>query len=534
MSTGKHTVYRSLVAVPEGDGKVFLGWRLLAGDDPKQGFSVDRREPGGSWQTITTEPVTDSTNFLDHTPKLGLYEYRMRAGDKASETVQVDSSLAKTTVAVSIPLRVPGRQCGRICSGDLDGDGRMDFVVLSRDQGRIMLDAYRGDGEPMWRTDTGLPARGGWDGGTLHCPFLLWDVNGDGRVEVAYHRQPGKVTYPEDFYEQGQPGETVAVADGETGELLWEAPWPATRPRVMMNVGYVRGLDQAPALIVLDGTYGDELITAIDGRNGSTLWQARQARAAGHNLDVADIDEDGVQEIIVGGVCYNGDGTIRWEAEPFGHTDISKPAYIHPDLPGKQILFAVESGNPGVYVVDNQGRTIFKEAFQHAHFGWIARHTTAHAGLQMHVAQDARRGMRELEHNPIFLPDGTHWLDLTDWQRKNFVPVQWDAGPATVFIVRKENQMVRLLPTGEVEPVEPGLLPPGGRYDAPLRCDVLGDYREEIVTIDVEQDRLIVLTNTEAASHRGYSPVDDLDYRHDRSQYGSGYYRYLAPPLTLV
>jgi len=528
------TEYRSLVALPRGGGKVYVGWRLLADAAAGQAFHVLRRRPGGAWEQATTEPVTGSTNWVDRPPTAGVYEYRIRTGGRTSEAVTVDSSLPATNVALSIPLRVPGRECGRVCVDDLDGDGRMDFVVLGKQGGHIVLDAFRGDGAPLWRIDTGLPARGGWDGGTLHCPFLIWDVNGDGRAEVVYHRQPGNASYPEDFYGEAQPGETVAVADGETGELLWEAPWPATRPRVMMNVGHLRGVDEAPAIIVLDGTYGDVVLTALDGRDGAPLWQVRQSRPAGHNLDVSDIDEDGIQEVICGGICYNGDGTVRWEAEDFGHTDISKPAYIDPELPGKQILYAVESGNPGAYLVDNQGRTIFKEPFQHAHFGWIARHTTEHLGLQMHVAQDARRGMRELEHNPVFLPDGSHWLDLTDWQRKNFVPVQWDEGPVTVFIVRKENRLVRLLPTGEVEPVPPGGLPPGGRYDGPVRCDILGDYREEIVAIDSEEDRLIVLTNTEPASRRGCSPMDDFDYHHDRSQVGSGYYRYLASPLTAL
>ena len=55
-------------------------------------------------------------------------------------------------------------------------------------------------------------------------------------------------------------------------------------------------------------------------------WRIEQERGAGHNLDIADIDGDGVQEVICGGICYNGDGSMRWEAEPFGHTDISKPA----------------------------------------------------------------------------------------------------------------------------------------------------------------------------------------------------------------
>ena len=577
MTPTQRTVHRTLVAVPQGGRQVFLAWRLLAEDAPEVAFHVERREPGSGWQRVGGGPVTDSTNWLDHTPEGARYEYRVSTGDQVSESVEVDSSLPKTNIAVRAPLRVPGVQCGRVCTGDLDGDGRMDFVVLCRDQGRIMLDAYRGDGEPMWRIDTGLPARGGWDGGTLHCPFALWDVNGDGRVEVVFHscdsagraahtsRRTGKATDPEAFYKEAGPGETLAVADGETGELIYEVPWPATCARVMMTVGHLRGIDEPAAIVVLDETYGDVVLTAVDGRAGSTLWQVHQARPAGHNLDICDIDEDGpqappvltsgralrttlaasarrdsqkrlgLQEVICGGICYNGDGTVRWEAEPFGHTDISKADHIHPDLPGRQVFYAVESENPGVYLVDNQGKTIWKETFKHAHFGWIARHTAEHPGLQLHCAEDARRGMREVEHNPVFLCNGSHWLSLTDWQRKNFVPVQWDAGEVTVFIVRKEHRLVRLLASGETESVPPGDLPPGGVYERNLLCcDILGDYREEIVTIDREKDELIVLVNTELNDDRGYSPRDDFDYRHDRSQHGSGYYIYKPPPDTRV
>jgi len=81
---------------------------------------------------------------------------------------------------------------------------------------------------------------------------------------------------------------------------------------------------------------------------------------------------------------------------------------------------------------------------------------------------------------------------------------------------------------------QPDGLPPGGRYASPLCCDLLGDYREEIAVIDTDEDRLIVLVNTETASERGHSAMDDFDYRHDRSQFGSGYYRYKPPPSALV
>jgi len=438
-------------------------------------------------------------------------------------------------LALDLPLN-PDDVVQGIALGDLDGDRRMGYVLRSVRSGTVWISAYRHDGRRLWERDTRLPARGGWDGSTLHVPFLCWDVNGDGRTEVAFHTVKGR--FPGERYEKGGADEFLSVMDGETGDTLWEAPWPAVRPRVMMTVGHLRGLDRSASLVVLDGTYGDVTLTAIDGKTSRVFWQVRQARPAGHNLDIADVDGDGVQEVICGGVCYNSDGTVRWEAEPFGHTDISKPAKIDPSREGLQIWYAVEKHNPGVYFVDKDGTTVFKEPFRHAHYGWIARHTARVSGLQPHTAEDARHeyGVREEGHFPIFLPDGSHWLNLADWQRKNFVPVHWDAGPEVVFIIRKENKrIVRLLENGDIKDLPNGKLPEGGQYGSNLvGADVIGDFRENIVAVDRERHRLIVLVNPTVAHRRAYSPYDHFEYRHDRSQHGSGYYRYVSPPDTTV
>jgi hypothetical protein len=161
--------------------------------------------------------------------------------------------------------------------------------------------------------------------------------------------------------------------------------------------------------------------------------------------------------------------------------------------------------------------------------------------LHPHTAEDARHeyggagaGMRNAGHNPVFLPDGSHWINLTEWQRKNFVPVQWDEGDEISFITRKENKrVVRLLESGKLEDLPEGKLPEGGSYGRNLACaDIMGDYRENIVTVDNERHCLMVLANPTPAAGRGYSPYTDFAYRHDRSQHGSGYYVYLAPPVT--
>ena len=72
----------------------------------------------------------------------------------------------------------------------------------------------------------------------------------------------------------------------------------------------------------------------------------------------------GAWRCIAGGICYRGDGTVLWEAEPFGHTDVSKPAKFLPDVPGLQVLYLVEKENPGVYLVDAQGKTLWKVPFR--------------------------------------------------------------------------------------------------------------------------------------------------------------------------
>jgi rhamnogalacturonan endolyase len=535
MIVASHTS-RQLIALPRGNAQVYLSWRMVAGDPAACVYKLQRRRPGEQWAELPAR-VSDSTNVLDTTPEPGTYEYRVSrdGAAEASEAIRVDSGVEATDVALRGPLPVSASSCSHTAMGDLDNDGRMDFVTRFTEAGRVWFAGTRGDGAHMWKVCTNLPMSGGWNGSTNHVPFLCWDVDGDGRTEVVYH--DGGDAWPEvGEYETGRTGERLVVADGETGQVKFAVSWPAVKSRVMMTVGHLRGLDRPAAVVVLDETYGDETLTAIDGAGGKVLWKVQQPRPAGHNLDIGDIDHDGVQEVICGGVCYNGDGTVRWKAEPFGHTDMSKPARIDPERPGLQIWYNVERDNPGVYLVDKDGATIFSEPYRHAHFGWIAKLTDENPGLQLHCSEDARHeygaakaGMREKAnaHFPVFLNDGTHWLELTNDQRKALMPVQWNEGH-TVFVDRKKNRIVSLSRSGKARTLLE--LPPGARFGRNLLlADIVGDFRENIVTVDRDTNELIVLANAVPATQRKASPMESFYYRHDRSQHGSGYYMYVPP-----
>ncbi len=528
---------RHIAVVPRGEGRVYLSWRLLASDPAEAAFTVQRRRAGENWQDVGEGAVTESTDLVDTLPEPGVQEYRVADARGASPPVAVDSSRPATNLAIEFPLAGQTDELdqvvfGDLVVGDLCNDGRLGFVTCESESGRLVLRAYSQSGKALWHRDTLLPTHGGWDGRSDHVPVAAWDVNADGRTEVLYHAGGG-AEYPDDFYDCAREGETLTALDGETGEVIWRADWPATRPRVMFTVGHLRGLDEPASIVVLDGTYRDVVLTAIDGKTGVVQWRVAQARAAGHNLDIGDVDLDGRQEVIAGGVCYRGDGSVLWEAEAFGHTDISKPARYLPDLPGMQVYYAVESENPGVYLVGSDGRTVWKHPFAHAHIGWVGRYEGCGDKLMIHAAE---KGAREHEGDafPIYHPDGSVWMHLTRRQGHKFTPVGgWSADGTIRFIHRKDKRIVRLLGADREEPVPGGEMPAGGVYGRNMACvDIVGDYRENIAGIDRDRRTIFVAINTARAGRRALSPTESFEYRHDRSQLGSGYYTSICPPVV--
>ena len=297
----------------------------------------------------------------------------------------------------------------------------------------------------------------------------------------------------------------------------------------MMTVAHLDGIAKPASLVICDETYGQEVITVIDCPRLSLRWRCHQGRAAGHNVDVADIDGDGRQEILIGGICYRGDGNILWKAERFGHTDMTKPAKIDPDLPGLQTWVLVEGENPGVYLLNNRGETIWKSPYRHAHFGWIGKQSHETKGLQPHAAEDGRNPdnysvIRE-EPFPIFDRHGQVWCGLSNDQRKRFMPIAWQGDGITDFIDRKASTVVRLSADGSEEQLAE--LPLGLVFQRNLLRYAEGeDERESIISVDRFEQRLVAVRCATPPPPGGQIPKTHFAYRHDRSQTGSGYYLY--------
>jgi rhamnogalacturonan endolyase len=194
---------RGLVATRTAEGSVFVSWRLLPTDAKDATFNVYRQVGDGPAEKLNAAALANATSFVDESaPKA--------AGDEAAPNLPADLSyFVRSVVAdveqdpspaapvwekgyLEIPLKpLEGYRPGDASVGDLDGDGELDVVIHMAGRGNDnsfagvtdepVLDAYRMDGTHLWRINLGKNIREG----EHYTQFMVYDLDGDGRAEVA-------------------------------------------------------------------------------------------------------------------------------------------------------------------------------------------------------------------------------------------------------------------------------------------------------------------------------------------------------------
>lgn len=382
---------RGLVAVHEPEGKIFLSWRLTGEDAKETSFHVYRQAKGQPAVRLTNEPLKDVTCFVDNlkgakTP----VEYVVRPviGGKehaACKPFAVDPN-APAAPYLSIALQTPeGCRPGDASIGDLDGDGEYEIVLKQemrpRDNaregasGQTKLEAYDLEKGFLWRIDLGRNIREG----AHYIPFMVYDLDGDGRAEVACKTADGtvdgtgKVIGDADADWRNEDGrvldgpEFLTIFDGRTGAALATVDYVPPRgmvsdwgdntgnrvDRFLACVAYLDG--QRPSLIMCRGYYTRAVLAAWNWRDGklTPVWTFdsddgteghRAYRAQGnHNLCVGDVDSDGRDEIVYGACAIDHDGKGLYSTG-MGHGDAMHLSDIDPQRPGLEV-FAIHE-NP--------------------------------------------------------------------------------------------------------------------------------------------------------------------------------------------
>jgi hypothetical protein len=237
--------------------------------------------------------------------------YYALAGAAEAVALYQDRAHPGSFLRVTVPTPVPAQGAQ---AADLDRDGAVDLVVLGPRQVQI----HRGDpaGARRFRaTDTLVDLPGeGTSGAPCASGCTLWlaDLDGNGRLDVVV----------------ATPTRVHAYLGDPAGTHGFRAPLSVAMPAPASGRAAGRLLDAAhDALLVSLGDAPDTEL-AIVGVDASAThlalaWQAPVASAAG--VLAADLDGDGVAEILVDGLVFSAASVASGTALPAPGLHLSAP-----------------------------------------------------------------------------------------------------------------------------------------------------------------------------------------------------------------
>ncbi len=550
---------RGLVAIQTAPEKVYMSWRLKADDPEGTGFNVYRLNSLGKAIKINRKPVIATTDFTDQLPgKSTVATYFARAlvngkEGKDSEKISVQLS-AEPKNYQSIAFR-GNYKPQRIAVADLNGDGAYDFIIKQPEQGidpggqpnttglTYKIEAYLNDGTFLWQKDLGP----GIEPGIWYSPMVAWDFNGDGKAELAVKTGPENAREADGRVRSGP--EWCSILNGMTGEEICKVDWPSRswrfgdynrNNRNQMGVAYLDG--KTPFLLVARGTYKAMIVDAYQMEDHQLKkawrWDGDEENPVirhqgAHNMHSADVDGDGRDEIVLGSVVLDDNGTALWSTG-YGHPDKCFVTDIDPQRPGLEIFYASEewwdNGN-GVCLVDAKtGETIWNIGRKTLHVGdgMVADILPDIPGLECFASEDPKGGSRdkyllsakgELLMTGDSVPDCRNWIFWdADKVRENIVPAgrgnraSGSSSPGKL-IIRKNNSAGDLKSPAEFSDQIEGTVI--------LMADIQGDWREELITLLPGEMR--IYCTTIPAKDRRVCLMQDPFYRNQVAHRSMGY-----------
>ncbi len=412
----------------------------------------------------------------------------------------------------------PGDQGGGFVVQDVDDDGRMDFVVATTQD----VGAYSHDGRRLWLTTPGVYHAEQWQSlaGGKRAGVFVGDVDGDGRHEVGY-----VIT-----------GGYLRILEGATGHeksRLWIGD---AEVALLANL---RGLGDRDAVL----QQGQTNLTAIRLDTGAGLWTTSSFRGIDKRpARYADLDGDGKDELC-GSNIIGPDGSVlnTWDLERdrpgFLWHDVDSVA-IGDVVPGRPLEVAIaEQGGTNSAIVFNPQQIVYGTFNPHNRCCEVTNGAECIEIDPDKVALGNFAGDDALEFlansacgrapwvvdstghiAASWLVDDTKPADWTIHGIEDIVAIDW-FGDGHHRILAKE----RWLDNGNAAIIEPmtgrflrRFLVSGVRVHA---VDVSGDYREEVVVLDL--DRTIkVFWNPDPAQQKRAGYWSQQAYRRQKQNWG--------------
>ncbi|WP_433224095.1 cellulose binding domain-containing protein [Dactylosporangium sp. CS-047395] len=529
---------RGLISVRSGSGNL-VSWRLLGTEAYDTSFNVYRAG-------TRIASVTNSTNYLDSGAAADA-SYTVRAVVGGTEQAASPASLRFTGGAyLDVPIQSPGSiySANDASVGDLDGDGQYEIVLKwdpsdAKDNSQsgvtsnVYVDAYKLNGTRLWRINLGRNIRAG----AHYTQFQVYDYDGDGKAEVAmktadatvdgtgrvigdsgadYRNSSGYVLSGPEYLTMfnGQTGAAMSTVnyDPPRGTVSsWGDSYGNRVDRFLAGTAYLDG--KRPSLIMARGYYTRSVIAAWDFRNGALTkrWtfdsnasgNSSYAGQGNHQLAVADVDQDGKDEIVYGAMAVDDTGTRLWNTGN-GHGDAMHVGDLDPSRPGLEEFKVDEDGSkPSSWMAD-------------ARTGQVLWTTPANGDNGRGVSDDIWSGS----------PGAESWSAAADGVRSpsgsvvssrkpgstNFV-IWWDADTTRELLDGTHIDKygtggdTRLLTGADVHSNN------GTKSTPSLSADLFGDWREEVVWPTSSNTALRIYSTTNQTTTKLYTLMHDCQYR---------------------
>ena len=563
---------RGLIAVTNNDGQAVVSWRLLPTDPADVSFLV-YCAVGDQVRQLNREPLTHATWIVDQEPVEAdrpSREYFVRALAAGNELPASERTAVSPQGFLEIPIDLlEGYLPGDASVGDLNGDGQLEIVLHQTSRGRDnsfagitgepILDAYTLSGRRLWRINLGKNIREG----EHYTQFLVYDLDGDGCAEVMCKTADGTVDgrgqvigdADQDWRDHTEGSRTwgrilqgpeyLTVFRGTDGAALATVDYvPGREPingwggiggnggndsygnrcdRFLACVAYLDG--QRPSAIMCRGVYGRTVLAAWDWRDGklSQRWvfdtgvsyppfadASPFSGMGGHAVSVADVDEDGRDEIVYQAMVVDDDGTGLYSTG-MRHGDVLHVTDIDPQHPGLEVFTIQENEDdtvrfqtPGVALRDARTGEIL---WSHSPGidvgqGLVADIDPRSPGLEVWGGPGGLRAAdgRELGSKPRTISFAMWWDG--DLLRELVSPrgeiTKWNWQTA-----QEESLFAPEIRRGRFR---------GGRGPS-FMGDIIGDWREELLIAAPDGKSLRLYTTTIAPESRQITLLADMQYR---------------------
>ncbi len=542
---------RGLIAMRSGSSN-YIGWRLFGTDPENIAFNVYR----GSVK-LNSSPITGSTNYVDSVGSTSS-TYSITAVLDGQEIEFSNTVSVNTDPFYTIDMqRVPGDtdwsyELNDCAVGDLDGDGVYEIVAkrFSSDRDEYpVIEAYKLDGTFQWRINLGPNHLS-----MVEIDPIVYDFDSDGYAEVALRTCEGMTDYSgntigdtngdgiTDYRSFGYEGdgyidagpEFLSIFDGRTGVELdranyiprvalsqWGDTYGHRANKFHMVVAYLDGYK--PSLVICRGIYGLTKMEGWNFRGGklSKLWHFTSEQWPGydaqgnHNLSVGDVDSDGKDEIVYGGMCVDHDGTGLYTTA-LGHGDAIHLGDMLPDRPGLEVWRCIETTLGGATLIDAGTGEIL---IDHYSEGDIGRCCAAHIDSRFtgyQVWSYAADGTYNADGTQLSTTRCSDMNFLAWWTgdlQRELLDAVGSTGANPILNKWNGNGVDRLISFYNIPSSYSTASNNYTKGNPCLSGDILGDWREEILLRSSDNTKLRIFVSTEVTGYRIYTFMHDPQYR---------------------